>query len=114
MSDDAETRKEIRRLEQKARDFSKAANTRERAANKAGKNSKVYATYINMLKQASELRQQASKLKSGTVKGGGGGTSATGLGIKAPAGPSPRKKLKMLSKGGYMNPIKIVDNLRNK
>jgi len=32
---------------------------------------------------------------------GGGGKSATGLGIKAPAGPSPRKKLKMLSKGGY-------------
>tara|TARA_X000001388_G_C2189595_1_gene106967 strand:+ start:114 stop:815 length:702 start_codon:yes stop_codon:yes gene_type:complete len=45
---------------------------------------------------------------------GGGGKSATGLGIKTPAGPSPRTKLKMLSKGGYMNPIKIVDNRKNK
>ena len=45
---------------------------------------------------------------------GGGGKSATGLGRKTPAGPSPRKKLKMLSKGGYMNPIKIVDNRKRK
>jgi hypothetical protein len=118
MSDDAETKKEIRRLEQKAKDFSKAANTRERAANRAGKNSKVYATYINMLKQASELRQQAAKLKSGTIKSGGGsrGKDGTVRGLGSDLDPKAlvksTKKSIDFRKGGMV--LSTVDNRRNK
>ena len=125
MSEDAEVRKEIRRLENKANDFSKAANTRERAANKAGKDSKIYATYMNMLKQASELRQEAKQLKStlssGTSRGAGGGKSVVGGITGRPAGPNnPRTKLKMLNKGGSIDyrkggmVLSTVDNRKNK
>ena len=98
MAEDAEVRKEIRRLENKANDFSKAANTREKAARKAGKGSKQYTTYMNMLKQASELRQEAKELKLSIAKGGGGGKSAVGMGIRPPVF-GPTRKLKMLNKG---------------
>ena len=75
-------------------------------------------------KEAAEKRK-AEKFKNS--RGGGGGTSATGLGIKAPAGPSPRKKLKMLNSGGLIKSrtgpqdfrkggmvISTVDNRKNK
>ena len=121
MSEDAEVRKEIRRLENKANDFSKAANTREKAANRAGKGSKQYTTYMNMLKQASELRQEAKQLRLsiGTVKGGGGGKSAVGMGIRPPVS-GPTRKLKMLNKGGSVDyrkggmVLSTVDHRKNK
>jgi hypothetical protein len=79
MADDNEVRKEIRRLENKANDFSKAANTKERAAKKAGKNSKLYATWMNMLKQSVEHSREAEKLKLNIAKGGGGSRSEDGI-----------------------------------
>ena len=118
MAGDAETKKEIRRLEQKAKDFSKAANTRERAANKAGKNSKIYATYINMLKQASELRQQAAKLKSDTVKSGGGSRGKDGIIRGLGSDLDPKEVVKSMKtsmdfrKGGMV--LSTVDNRKNK
>ena len=61
---------------------------------------------------AEKLRKFYGEQASGRGSRGGGGASATGLGIKAPAGPSPRKKLKMLSKGGVVKANKGIQDFR--
>ena len=118
MSEDAEVRKEIRRLENKANDFSKAANTREKAANRAGKGSKQHTTYINMLKQASELRQEAKKLKLSIAKGGGGSRGEDGIIRGLGSDLDPKSLIKSAKgatdyrKGGMV--LSTVDNRKNK
>jgi len=112
MADDAEVRKEIRRLENKAKDFSKAAGTREKAAKKAGQGTKIYNTYTNMLKQAYELRQKAKQLKS-TLSSKGAGFAGDKDGVhEIFQGPNLIKIEKDYRKGGMV--LSTVDNRKNK
>ena len=109
---DAERLKEIKER-QKAEE--KAKKEKAKNSKKVRSTTKADDDFVDSLfgkGTAKKLRKQYAEEASGRGSRAGGGKSATGLGIKAPAGPSPRKKLKMLNMGGAIKSNKGAQDFR--